>query len=108
MDCSFSGIWLYALFRSAVVKIVPCILVNPTSTGSFGQLNFDSYIMLFRYLASNTIFKDSPFRNMITGLVNVLPVDNCSLFTGAMISYFFKTSSSFPVLNVNVESQTFV
>ena len=45
-------------------------------------MNFPDFSMLlFTYLASSTIFSDSPFLSMITGLVNVLPVDNCSLFT---------------------------
>ena len=97
MDSLSNGIWLYALalFRSAVVKIVPFIRVNATSTGSIGQLHFDSSIILFKYLASKTIFSDSPFRAMITGFVNVLPLENCSLLTDEIISYFFNTSSSF-------------
>ena len=100
IDCSSSGIWFYALFRSAVVNIVPFVLVITTSTVSISQLHFDSAITLFTYLASRTIFKDSPFRNMITGFVNVFPVDSCSLFTGAMMSYISKTSSIFWILSL--------
>ena len=95
MDSISKGIWLFALIRSAVVKIVPFIRVNATSTGSIGQLHLDSSIILFKYLASKTIFSDSPFHRMITGFVNVLLVDNCSLLTGDTISYHFNTSSSF-------------
>ena len=99
IDSSSSGIWLYALFRSAVVNIVPLILVRATSTGSIAQLHLDSSIMLFKYLASSTIFRDSPFRSIITGFVNVFPVDSCSLLTGAMMSYFFNISNSFCILS---------
>ena len=100
IDCSSKGIWLYALLRSAVVNIFPFILVRATSTGSIGQLHLYSSIKLFKYRASNTIFNDSPFRRINTGFVNVFPVDYCSLFTGAVMSYFFNTSSSFWILSL--------
>ena len=100
IDCSSNGIWLYALLRSAVVNIFSFIGVSATSTSSMGQLHFDSSIMLFRYLASNNIFKDSPFRSIITGFVNVFPVDSCSLLTGAIMWYFFNTSKSFWILSL--------
>ena len=38
-----------------------------------GQLHFDSSMSELRYLASRTIFNDSPLARMITGLMNVLP-----------------------------------
>ena len=100
IDCSSKLIWLYALLRSAVVNIGPFILVRATSTGSIGQLHLDSSITLFKYRASNTIFNDSPFRRIITGFVNVFPVENCSLLTGAIMSYFFNTSSNFWILSL--------
>ena len=39
-----------------------------------GQLHFDSSISELRYLASRTIFNDSPLARMITGLINVAQV----------------------------------
>ena len=44
-----------------------------TWIGSMGQFNLDSSISELRYLASRTIFNDSPFAKMITGFMNVLP-----------------------------------
>ena len=89
---------------SAVVNIVPFILVDATSyTRSICQLYFDLSIIIFKYLASNKIFIDSPFRKMITGFVKLFPVDNCSLFTGAIISCFLRKSSSFCI-----RSQSFI
>ena len=38
-----------------------------------------------RYLASRTVFNDSPFARMITGFVNVLLFGCSSLFTGKAI-----------------------
>ena len=61
--------------------------------GSIGQLHFDSSISELRYLASKTIFSDSPFDRMITGLIKVLPFGCSSLFTGEIISYCSKMSS---------------
>ena len=54
---------------SAVVKYLPLIFVKITCIGSIGQLNFDKSISELRYLASKTIFSDSPFARMITGLM---------------------------------------
>ena len=99
-DCSSKRIWIYALLRSAVVNIVLFIRVKATSTDSNGQLHIVSSIMLLKYRASNTFFNDSPFHRIITGFVNVFPVDNCSLFTGAIMSYFFNTSSSFWIISL--------
>ena len=48
--------------------------------GSIGQLHFDSSISELRYLASKTIFSDSPFARMITELMKVLPFGCSSLF----------------------------
>ena len=47
-----------------------------------GQLHFDSSISELRYLASKTIFSDSPFARMITGLMKVLSFGCSSVFTG--------------------------
>ena len=55
-----------------------------------GQLHFDSSISELRYLASSTIFNDSPFARMITGLINVLPFGCSSLFTGDIICIVLK------------------
>ena len=55
--------------------------------GSMGQFYFDSSISELRYLASRTIFSDSPSARMITGLIEVLPFGCSSLFTGDIISY---------------------
>ena len=62
--------------------------------GSIGQLHFDSSISELRYLASKTIFSDSPFAKMITGFIKVLPFGCSSLFTGEIISYRSKMSSN--------------
>ena len=59
-----------------------------------GQLHLVSSISELRYLASRTMFSDSPLANMITGLIKVLPFGCCSLFTGDIISYCSKISSS--------------
>ena len=69
IDSLSRGIWLYALFKSGVMKIVPFVLVHATSTGSNDQLQFYSSIKLFRYLASISVFKDPPFIRAITGIV---------------------------------------
>ena len=60
--------------------------------GSIGQLHFDSSISELRYQASKTIFSDSPFSRMITGLMKVLPFGCSSLFTGDIISFCSKIS----------------
>ena len=76
------------------MKYLPFIFVRITSIGSMGQLQFDSSISELRYLASKTIFSDSPFARMITGLMMVLPFGCSSLFTGDIISYCSKISSN--------------
>ena len=63
-----------------------------------GQLHFDLSINELRYLASQTIFSDSPFARMITGLINVLP-SGCSLLTGDIISYCSKILSNLLTLS---------
>ena len=60
--------------------------------GSMGQLHFDSSISELRYLASRTIFSDSPLARMITGLIKVFPFGCSSLFTGDIILYCSKIS----------------
>ena len=50
--------------------------------GSIGQLRLDSSISELRYLASRTIFGDSPLARMITGLIKVIPFGCSSSFTG--------------------------
>ena len=59
-----------------------------------GQLHLVSSISELRYLASRTIFSDSPLAKTITGLIKVLPFGCFSLFTGDIISYCSKMSSS--------------
>ena len=59
-----------------------------------GQLHLDSSINELRYLASRTIFSDSPSAKMITGLIKVLPFGFSSLFTGDIISFCYIMSSS--------------
>ena len=76
------------------MKYLPFIFVKITCMGSIGQLHFDSSIDQLRYLASKTIFSDSPFARMITGLIKVLPFGCSSLFTGEIISYCSKMSSN--------------
>ena len=61
---------------------------------SIGQLHFDSSISELMYLASKTIFSDSPFARMITGLIKVLTFGCSSLFTGEIILYCSKMSSN--------------
>ena len=69
------------------MKYLPFILVKITCMDSIGQLHFDSSISELRYLTSKTIFSDSPFARMITGLIKVLPFGCSSLFTGEIISF---------------------
>ena len=59
-----------------------------------GQLHFDSSISEMRYLASRTIFNDSAFARMITGLMKVLTFGCSSLFTGDINSYCSKILSN--------------
>ena len=72
------------------MKYLIFIFVKITCIGSMGQLHFDSSISELRYLASKTIFSDSPFAGMITRLMKVLPFGCPSLFTGDIISYCSK------------------
>ena len=60
-----------------------------------GQLRLDSSISELRYLASRTIFSDSPLAKMITGLIKMLPFGCSSLFTGDINSYCSKMSVYF-------------
>ena len=47
----------------------------------------------FRYLASKTIFSDSPSAKIITGLIKVFLFGCSFLFTGDMSSYCSRMSS---------------
>ena len=76
------------------MKYLPFIFVKITCIGSMGRLHFDSSISELRYLASKTIFSDSPFARMITGLMKVLPFGCSSFFTSDIISYCSKISSN--------------
>ena len=58
-----------------------------------GQLHLDSSIRELRYLASRTIFSDSPLARMITGLIKMLGFGCSSLLTGDIISYCSKMSN---------------
>ena len=84
-----------------VVKFLPFIFVKITCIDSIGQLHFDSSISELRYLASKTIFSDSPFARMITGLMKVFPCGCSSLFTGELISYCSKISRNLFTLSCN-------
>ena len=75
------------------------IFVKITCIGSIGQLLFDSSISELRYLASKTIFSDSPFARMKRGLLNVLLFGCSSLFTGDIISYCSKIFSNLLTLS---------
>ena len=66
-----------------------------------GQLHLDSSISELRYLAIRTIFSDCPLAKMITGLIKLLPFRCTSLFTGDIISYCSKISSSLFTLSCN-------
>ena len=101
-DCLSGGFWLSALFMSAVVKYLPFIFVETTWIGSIGQLPLDSSISELRYLASRTIFNDSPLAILArikTGLIRVFPFGFFSLFTGDIISYCSRMSSSLLTLS---------
>ena len=76
---------------SAVVKLVPFIFASISCIGSMGQLNLDSSVREMRYLAPGTIFSDST----LARLMKVFPL-GCSsfFFTGDMISFCLRTSSS--------------
>ena len=81
------------------MKNLPLIFVKITCIGSIGQLHSDSSISELRYLASKTIFSDSPLARMITGFINVLPFGCSSLFTGETISYCSKILSNLLTLS---------
>ena len=89
-DCSSICIWLYALFMSAVVKLVPFIFASISCIGSMGQLNLNSSVREMRYLAPRTIFSDST----LARLMKVFPLCCSSFFTGDMISFCLRTSGS--------------
>ena len=59
----------------------------------------DSSISELRYLASRTIFNDSPLARIITGLIKVFPFSCSSCFTGDIISYFSRMSSNLLTLS---------
>ena len=81
------------------MKYFPLIFVNITCIGSIGQLHLDSSISELRYLASRTIFSDSPFARTITGSINVLPFGFSSLLAGDIISYYSKIFSNLLTLS---------
>ena len=56
-----NGIWLYALFMSAIEKIGPLMRVSIIRVGSIGQKHFVSSIIVVNWQASKTILSDSPF-----------------------------------------------
>ena len=60
--------------------------------GSISQLHFVSSIIVFNWRASQTIFSDSAFLRIITGLMKVFPVLRESVLTGAIISKCVKMS----------------
>ena len=64
-----------------------------------GQLHLDLSIKELRYLASRTIFNDSPLARKIAGFVNAFPSGCSSLLTGEMISYCSKISSNLLTLS---------
>ena len=59
---------------SAIEKIGPLIRVSFIWIGFMGQLHFVSSIIVFNWRASKTIFSDSPFIRIMTGLMKVFPV----------------------------------
>ena len=67
--------------------------------GSKGQLHLDSSMSELRYLASRNIFSDSPSIKLITGLIELFAFGCSSLFTGGIISYCSKMSSSLVTLS---------
>ena len=83
------------------MKYFPFIFVKITCIGSIGQLHLGSSISEMRYLASRTIFSDSPFARMITGLIKVLPFGCSSLLTGDIISYCSKMFSNLLTCHVS-------
>ena len=88
-----SGIWLYALFMSAIKTFSPLIHLTIVWIGSMVQLHFVSSIIVLSWRASKTIFSDSPFLSIITGLIKVFTVVIESVFTGAIISKCVRISS---------------
>ena len=59
-----------------------------------GQLYLDSSMSELRYIASRTIFSDSPLARIKTGLIKVFPFGCSSLFLGEMISHCSSISSN--------------
>ena len=64
-----------------------------------GKLHLDLSMSELRYLASRTIFNDSPFASMIKGFINVFPFGCSSLFTGEMILNCSSMSNSLLILS---------
>ena len=64
-----------------------------------GQLNLYSSMSELRYLASKTIFKDSPLAKIAIGFMNVFPFGCSSLFTGEIISLCSCMSSNLLTLS---------
>ena len=64
-----------------------------------GRIHLVLSISELKYLASRMIFSDSLLAKMITGLIKVLPSGCSSLFTGDIISYCSKMSSSLLTLS---------
>ena len=64
--------------------------VKFSDMGSMGQLH--SSIRECKYRSSKSIFSDSLFANIVTGIINVFNLGCCSVFTGDIISYFSRMS----------------
>ena len=52
-----------------------------------GQIHLDSSKIELRYLASKTVFIDSPLAKIITRFMKVFSFGCSSLFTGEIVSY---------------------
>ena len=104
-DDSSSGIWLYAIFMTAIEKTGPLIRVSIISIGSIGQPHLVASVIVFNWQLSRTIINDSHFWRIFIELINVFPVVRESVFTCAMISKCVRISSECCILSRNCRSK---
>ena len=86
---------LKALFMSSREKTGPLIRVSNIYIGSIRQLRLVLPIIMFNCRSPRTIFSDSSFLSITTGLINVFPVAREPGFTCAEISKCVRISSKY-------------
>ena len=86
-------------------KTGPLIRVSIICIGSIGQLRLVLPIIMFNCRSPRTIFSDSSFLSITTGLINVFPVARQSVFTCAKISKCVRMSSKCCILSSNCKGK---